>query len=100
MKGQLSMPAGHTGSEPARNQRGYYDVGARMKGARTDDELVSAVVHRDNDTVRHNCAWQRLPGRPWRRSTAARRPVPRTMNFDLASRPHTCQSAVFMPLGA
>ena len=41
-------------AEPERNQRGFYDVGSNLKGARTDDELVSAVLHRSNDTVRTN----------------------------------------------
>lgn len=35
------------------NDRGYYDVGKGIKGARTDDELVEAIMDRKHDTVRN-----------------------------------------------
>jgi hypothetical protein len=38
--------------EPAVSQKGYYDIGGGVKGARTDDELVQAILHRNNETVR------------------------------------------------
>lgn len=33
------------------NERGYHDVGKGIKGARTDDELVEAIMDRKHDTV-------------------------------------------------
>lgn len=38
-------------SEVMLNERGYYDVGQGIKGARTDDELVEAIMDRKHDTV-------------------------------------------------
>jgi hypothetical protein len=32
--------------------KGYYNVSKGIRGARTDDELVEAILHRHNDTVR------------------------------------------------
>ena len=41
----------HSDSSVTHNQRGYYDVGKGIKGARTDDELVEAIMDRKHDTV-------------------------------------------------
>lgn len=33
------------------NERGYYEVGKGIRGARTDQELVDAIIHREHNTV-------------------------------------------------
>jgi hypothetical protein len=37
---------------PTAGQHGYIDVGGHFRGARTDDELAQAILHRENDAVR------------------------------------------------
>lgn len=33
------------------NEKGYYEVGKGIRGARTDQELVDAIIHRERNTV-------------------------------------------------
>eukprot|EP01025_Chloroclados_australasicus_P040349 TRINITY_DN4206_c0_g1_i1.p1 TRINITY_DN4206_c0_g1~~TRINITY_DN4206_c0_g1_i1.p1 ORF type:complete len:171 (+),score=8.86 TRINITY_DN4206_c0_g1_i1:132-644(+) len=45
--------------QPQRVNEGYYDVGKGVRGARTDSELVDAIVHRKNNTVlvKYGTSW-------------------------------------------
>jgi hypothetical protein len=48
----LMSGGGQTSHVVQLNDRGYYEVGKGIRGARTDQELVDAIIHRDNNMVR------------------------------------------------